>query len=162
VIVGDTSEFSLTTRAFLKAYRWRRIDPIPWAPLRTPLRESNVAIVSTAGLVLPGQPPFDASMKGGDASYRVIPDDAHVASMVDTHRSETYDHAAVESDPNLGFPLDRLHELARDGVIGRANGRHLSFMGSITATQRMVKETAPEAARMLVDDGVDAVVLVPI
>jgi len=156
--VGDTSEFSLATRSFLKAYRWRRIDPIPWTPLRKPLRDCNVAIVSTAGLVLPGQPPFDSSIKGGDASYRVIPDDAHVAAMIDTHRSETYDHSGVESDPNLGFPLDRLHELA----IGRANRRHLSFMGSLTATQRLVKETAPEAARLLVDDGVDAVVLVPI
>jgi len=156
--VGDTSEFSLATRAFLKAYRWRRIDPIPWTPLRKPLRDCNVAIVSTAGLVLPGQPPFDSSIKGGDASYRLIPDDAHVAAMIDTHRSETYDHSGVESDPNLSFPLDRLHELA----IGRANRRHLSFMGSLTATQRLVKETAPEAARLLVDDGVDAVVLVPI
>lgn len=160
--MGDTSEFSLTVRAFLKAYRWRRIDPIPWTPLRKPLRDCNVAIVSTAGLVLPGQPPFDSSIKGGDASYRVIPDDAHVAAMIDTHRSETYDHSPVESDPNLGFPVDRLHELARDGVIGRANRRHLSFMGSLTATQRLVTETAPEAARLLVDDGVDAVVLVPI
>jgi len=160
--VGDTSEFTLATRAFLKAYRWRRIDPVPWAPLRKPLSDCNVAIVSTAGLVLSGQAPFDSSVKGGDASYRVIPDDAHIAAMIDTHRSETYDHAGIESDPNLAFPLDRLHELARDGVIGRTAHRHLSFMGSITATGRMVTETAPEATRLLVADGVDAALLVPV
>ena len=160
--MGDVSEFGIATRTFLRAYRWRRIDPVPWTPLRRPLRECNVAIVSTAGFVLAGQPPFDADVKGGDFSYRIIPDDAHTTSLIDTHRSETYDHTAIRSDPNLGFPLDRLHELARDGVIGRANHRHLSFMGSITATGRLTNESAPEAARLLVDDGVDAALLVPV
>lgn len=160
--MGDTSEFSLTTRAFLKAYRWRRIDPVPWSPLRKPLRECNVAIVTTAGMVASGQPPFDNEMKGGDTSYRVIADDAKTATLIETHRSQTYDHAGVHADANLAFPLDRVHELAHDGVIGRANRRHLSFMGSITAPGRLVKETAPEAARLLVDDGVDAALLVPV
>jgi D-proline reductase (dithiol) PrdB len=68
----------------------------------------------------------------------------------------------VQSDPNLAFPLDRLHELVRDGVIGRAARRHVSFMGSITAPGRMTKESAPEVTRLLVDDGVDAALLVPV
>ena len=160
--MGDLSEFSLPTRAFLKAYRWRRIDPVPWSPLRKPLTESNVALVTTAGLVLPDQPPFDDGVKGGDTSFREIPADADVRSLIDTHRSETFDHSGIAADPNLAFPLDRLHELARGGVIGRTNRRHLSFMGSITATARLVKERAPEAARLLVEDKVDAALLVPV
>jgi D-proline reductase (dithiol) PrdB len=160
--VGDLGELSLPVRAFLKVYRWRRIDPVPWSPLRKPLAESNVALVTTAGLVLPDQPPFDDGVKGGDASFREIPADADVRSLIDTHRSDTYDHAGIATDPNLAFPLDRLHELARDGVVGRVNRRHLSFMGSITATARLVKERAPEAARLLVADGVDVALLVPV
>lgn len=160
--MGDFSEFSFPIRTFLKAYRWRRIDPVPWSPLRKPLSESNVALVTTAGLVLPQQAPFDEHVKGGDASYRVIPAEADVRTLIDTHRSETFDHSGVAADANLAFPLDRLHELARDGVVGRVNGRHLSFMGSITATARLVKERAPEAARLLAEDAVDAALLVPI
>ncbi len=160
--MGDLGELSLPVRAFLKVYRWRRIDPVPWSPLRKPLAESNVALVTTAGLVLPDQPPFDDGVKGGDASFREIPADADVRSLIDAHRSDTFDHAGIAADPNLAFPLDRLHELARDGVVGRVNRRHLSFMGSITATARLVKERAPEAARLLVEDGVDAALLVPV
>jgi len=160
--VGDISEFSFPVRAFLKAYRWRRIDPVPWSPPRKPLAEANVALVTTAGLVLPGQPPFDEHVKGGDSSFRVIPSEAEVRTLIDTHRSETFDHAGVAADPNLAFPLDRLHELARGGAVGRVNRRHLSFMGSITATARLVTERAPEAARLLVEDGVDAALLVPV
>jgi D-proline reductase (dithiol) PrdB len=160
--VGDLDEFSFPIRAFLKAYRWRRIDPVPWSPPRKPLAEANVALVTTAGLVLPEQAPFDEHVKGGDATYRIIPSDADVRTLIDTHRSETFDHSGVAADPNLAFPIDRLHELARDGIVGRVNRRHLSFMGSITATARLVKERAPEAARLLDEDKVDAALLVPV
>ncbi|HXH38863.1 MAG TPA: glycine/sarcosine/betaine reductase selenoprotein B family protein [Thermoanaerobaculia bacterium] len=160
--MGDVSEFSFVVRAFLKAYRWWRIDPVPWTPLRKPLAEANVALVTTAGLVMPDQPPFLEKTKGGDTSYRVIPGDAVVSSLIDTHRSETFDHRGIQSDPNLAFPLDRLHELARDGRIGRVNQRHLSFMGSITAPRRLIRNTAPEAAQLFVQDGVDVVLLVPV
>ena len=160
--MGDLDEFSFPIRAFLKAYRWRRIDPVPWSPPRKPLAEANVALVTTAGLVLPEQAPFDEHVKGGDASFREIPADAGVRTLIDTHRSETFDHSGIAADPNLAFPLDRLHELARDGVVGRVHRRHLSFMGSITATARLVKERAPEAARLLADDRVDVALLVPV
>ena len=160
--MGDTSEFSLATRAFLKVYPWRRIDPIPWTPLRKPLAEAKVAIVTTAGLVMQDQEPFDDDVKGGDYSFRVIPHDADVASLIDTHRSETFDHSGIQSDPNLAFPLDRLHELARDGRIGSVSERHLSFMGSITAPARLMRDSAPAAAQLLVEDGVDVALLVPV
>jgi D-proline reductase (dithiol) PrdB len=160
--MGDVSEFSFVVRAFLKTYPWRRIDPIPWAPLRKPLAEANVAIVTTAGLVMPDQEPFDDDVKGGDSSFRVIQADADVSSLIDTHRSETFDHSGIREDPNLAFPLDRLHEMRSDGRIGRVNDRHLSFMGSITAPGRLMRDSAPAAAELLVADGVDVALLVPV
>lgn len=160
--MGETSEFSLTIRLFLKAYRWRRIDPVPWTPLKKPLSQCRVALVSSAGLVLPDQAPFDESVKGGDPSFREIPADADVRKLLDTHRSESFDHTGVHQDPNLAFPLARVREMAAAGRIGAVNGRHLSCMGSITAPGRMIANTAPPAARLLVEDGVDAAVLVPV
>jgi D-proline reductase (dithiol) PrdB len=160
--VAELSELSFTSRAFLAAYRWRTIDPVPWSPLRMPLGDCNVALVSTAGMVLPGQAPFDAEVRGGDVSFREIAADAQASTLIDTHRSKSFDHAGMHADPNLGFPIDRMRELASEGVIGRANRRHLSFMGSITAPGRLIGESAPAAAQLLVDDGVDAVLLVPV
>jgi len=160
--MGDVTEFSFAVRTFLKLYRWRRIDPIPWTPLRKPLGECNVALVTTGGLTLPDQTPFDDNLDGADYSFRIIPGDAGVSTLIDTHRSETFDHAGIQSDPNLAFPLDRLHELARDRRIGRVNSRHLSFMGSITAPGRLIRDTAPAAARLLVEDAVDVALLVPV
>lgn len=160
--MGDVSEFSLKTRLFLKAYPWRRIDPVPWAPPGKPLSECRLALLSSAGFVLPDQEPFDESMRGGDPSFREIPGDVDVSTLIDTHRSETFDHTGMARDPNLAFPIDRVRELAEGGRVGSVNRRHLSFMGSITAPGRLTKRTAPEAVRWLVEDGVEAALLIPV
>ena len=160
--MGGTSEFPLTIRLFLKTYQWRRIDPVPWTPLRKPLSQCQLALVSSAGFVLPDQPPFDESLRGGDTSFREIPADAEARTLVDTHRSESFDHSGLQKDPNVAFPLDRVRELAAAGRIGSVNHRHLSCMGSITAPGRLIKETAPPAVRKLVEDGVDVALLIPV
>jgi len=160
--VGDLSEFSASVRLFLRAYPWRRIDPVPWAPPRKPLSQARIALVSTAALVLPGQQPFDPHVRGGDVSCREIPAGADVRSLVDTHRSETFDHSGIAADPNIAFPLDRLRELASDGVIGAVAPRHFSLMGSILAPGRLVRDTAPVIATTLVSDEVDVALLVPV
>lgn len=160
--MGDLSEFPLRFRLFLRAYRWRRVDPVPWAPLAKPLAECRLALVSTAGMVLPGQDLFDDSVPGGDFGFREIPGDASVADLRDSHRSESFDHAGMRRDPNLAFPLDRLRELVERGRIGSVARRHVSLMGSLTATGRFRRDTLPEVARRLVADGVDVALLVPV
>ncbi len=160
--MAELSELPLSVRLFIKTYPWRRIDPLPWAVPRKPLRASKIALVSTAGLVLPEQPRFDDSVKGGDWSYREIPDDADVTTLIESHRSKSFDRSGLHADANLAFPLDRLHELVRDGTIGAANHRHFSLMGSITAPGRLVAQSAPRIADALEEDEVDAVLLIPI
>lgn len=160
--MGELSEFSFATRAFLRAYRWRRVDPVPWAPLNKPLAECRLALVSSAGFVLRDQAPFDESVRGGDVSFRRIPSDVAVSELVDTHRSESFDHTGLSRDANVAFPLDRVRELAESGRVGSLAPTHWSFMGSITAPGRLVRDTAPEVARSLVDDSVDVALLVPV
>ncbi|HEX2832426.1 MAG TPA: glycine/sarcosine/betaine reductase selenoprotein B family protein [Thermoanaerobaculia bacterium] len=160
--MAELADLPLSTRLFLKTYPWRRIDPVPWAEPRKSLAASNVALVSTAGLVLPTQPRFDDDIKGGDWSYREIPDDADVSTLIESHRSKSFDHSGLRTDANLGLPLDRLHELVRDGLIGSANRRHFSLMGSITAPGRLIAQSAPAVADALAADEVDAVLLIPI
>jgi len=160
--MAHVDELSLKTRLFLKAYPWRRIDPVPWTPLPKPLAQCRLALVSSAGFVLPDQEPFSPDIRGGDTSYREIPDDADLSTLIDCHRSHSFDHSGMHRDPNLAFPRDRVHELAAAGRIGEVNRRHLSFMGSITAPGKLIRETAPEAVRLLVEDGVDVALLVPV
>ena len=155
-------ELRLSDRIFVRTYRWRRIDPVPWTPLPRPLAECRLALVTSAALVLPDQEPFDDEVRGGDTSFREIPADTDVKTLIETHRSQSFDHAGIARDPNVAFPIDRARELAAAGRIGEVNRRHLSFMGSITAPGRLIRDSAPAAARLLVEDGVDVALLVPV
>jgi D-proline reductase (dithiol) PrdB len=160
--MAETRDLSIGLRAFLKAYPWRRIDPVPVARLPKPIDECRVVIVSSAGFVVPGDEPFSQTVRGGDFTFRVIPQDADVRSLEEHHRSDSFSHAGIEADRNLGLPLDRLHELEAEGEIGAVAPRHISVMGSITAPGRFITKTLPEVADILTEDQVDVALMVPV
>ena len=158
----ELSEFPLATRLFLGAYPWRRIDPVPWKVLAKPLAQCRLGLVSTAGFVATGDIPFDVTVKGGDPSFREIPHDVQASELREHHRSHAFDHRGLAADPNLAFPIDRLRELVTRGRIGKLNRRHLSFMGSITAPGRLLRDFLPAAASLFEEDRVDVALLVPV
>lgn len=160
--MASLSDLSLKNRIFMATYRYRALDPVPFTRPGKPLQEARVALVTTGGVHLPSQVPFDNEVKCGDVTFRVIPADADVATLGIAHKSDAFDQSGFQADRNLGFPLERLREMAERGEIGSLNSRALSFMGSITAPARLVKETAPAAAALLAADGVDVAFLVPL
>jgi D-proline reductase (dithiol) PrdB len=160
--MAEFDDLSFADRSFMKLYPYRRSPWKAMARLAKPLARSRGALVTTAALHLPGQEPFDEAIRGGDSSYREIPGTAQVSLLQSSHRSKSFDRSGLERDPNLAFPLDRLRELSARGLLGPPNSRHFSFMGSITAPGRLLKETAPEVARKLREDGADWVLLTPV
>lgn len=142
-------------------YKWQRIDPVPWARPTTSLAESRVGLVINACMVAPGQQPFDAEKPDNDASMRVIASDTDPRTLLNTFPGQSFDHAGLEADPNLLIPLDRLHELADTGTIAEVAPRTVSLCGHLPKPQALKEQTAPEVARMFVEDGVDVALLVP-
>ena len=162
--MANYDELKLTHRLFMRGYPFRRYaaNPTPCATLRVPLAQARIALVTSAGFRLATQPAYDRSLKMGDASFRELPTNVDVATLIEDHKSDSFNHAGVQTDANLALPLDRFRELERDGVIGTLNRRHFSFMGSIIGPHRLINETAPQVAQLLKDDGVDAVFLTPV
>ena len=156
------TDLSLKYRAFMRMYRYRRVDWRPGSVLTKPLAAARVAAITSAGYYLPTQPPFDESVRGGDCSYRIIEQRADLHALRIGNRSDAFDPSGLEVDKNLALPLDRLHELVSERAIGEVAPRHFSIMGSITAPGKLVSRTAPEIAAMLRQDAVDAVLLVPV
>ena len=160
--MGELKEFPLKYRIFLKTYRWRRIDPVPRSQLNKSLAESRLVLISSAGIVAAEQKPFDNSIRGGDPSIREISSDIDVSTLLETHRSDAFDHTGIRQDPNLAFPADRLREMAAAGRIGSLNSRYMSIMGSVTAPGRLIKKTIPRVVPKLIEDQVDAALLIPV
>ena len=159
--MAKPSDLSLKDRLWYHRYRFRQVDPLPWHPPTVPLGEARVAVVTSAGVHLPEDPPFE-KVKGGDFSYRVIPFEAPLSSLVLSHPSGAWDRSGVQADMNLALPLERLRELQEAGEIGEVAPRHLSFQGSVTAPLRLLRHSAPEAAETMADDGVDVALLTPV
>ncbi len=146
------------SRFFMKLYRGKRYGTSPHTPLHLPLNECKVALITTAGFFLHGQPPFEK----GDCSHREIPNSIQTQTLINGHKSAAYDERGLETDPNLAFPLDRFRELETAGKIGSLNDRHFSFMGSITKPHALITQSAPEVGSLLKADDVDVAFLTPV
>jgi D-proline reductase (dithiol) PrdB len=155
-------DLTLAHRLLMRAYRYRQVDWSPGSRLAKPINAVKLAVISSAGLCLPTQAPFDESLRGGDFSFRELPGDVDVQTLLISHRSSAFERAGALEDRNLVFPLERLRELVGSGELRALNHRHFSFMGSISAPGRLIAQTAPAVASELRRDNVDAVLLVPV
>jgi D-proline reductase (dithiol) PrdB len=135
--------------------------PIPFAHLNKSLAECTVSLITTGGVHLTSQPPFDMQDPDGDASLREIPGDVGLADLTITH--DYYNHSSADQDLNVVFPLEQFRELAQRGVIGGVGRHHFGLMGHIEGVhlRRLQEKTAPEIAAKLRADGVDFAFLTP-
>ena len=133
----------------------------PWTPFEKDISTCRLALVTTGGVHLALQKPFDMKDPAGDPTFREIPADARPADLEITHNY--YDHADADKDVNVLFPIERVRELKQSNEIGDVNHRHFSFMGHIMKRHinTLMKESAPRVAAALKSDHVDIVILTP-
>lgn len=144
-----------------KSHQFVEGRDIPWTPLRKPVAESVMALVTTAGVHLTSQEPFNMDDPDGDPSFRAIPSDARKEDLTITHKY--YDHSAADRDINVVLPLDRMRELLAEKRIGGIAPLVYGFMGHVDGRhlRTLMEVTAPEVACRLKHDGAEAVVLTP-
>jgi D-proline reductase (dithiol) PrdB len=159
-------QVDFATGQILKA--WIDREPkreIPWTPLGKPLSQCTVAIVSSAGLALTSEQPFDQEGERrnpwwGDPSYRVLPRGTRTGDV-------TISHMHIASEPGMEdldcvLPLTRLEELAAQGVIGAVAPSHYSIMGFLLKPQEMLERSMPRIIESMKTEGVDLALLVPV
>src|SRR5437879_1820215 len=143
-------------------YRWAHYVDAPFHPLRKPLAQCRIAIVTTAA-------PFDPA-KGDQGPGAKYNGGAKFYSVYDGDTSKTHDlrisHIAYDrvhttaDDSGTWFPLPQFQRLANERRIGDVAPR---FFGAPTnRSHRVTLETdAPEILARCRADQVDAAVLVP-
>lgn len=140
---------------------FRENQDIPWTPLKKKIKDCRIALITTGGVHLKNQPPFDMKNPHGDPTYREIPRDTPRENLTITH--DYYDHRDADKDINIIFPIERLKELVQLQIIGEEAPFHYSFMGHIDKEliDILIRQTAPEVAEKLRAAQVDAVLLTP-
>lgn len=129
----------------------------PFVPLRKPLSECRLGLVSSGGVYKAGQVAFHYK---DDISLRVIDTNTPAHELRATHFA--YDLTDARRDPNVVLPLAALNALVAEGELGELNRNAYTFMGGIYSARKVREQIAPELARQFVRDEVDVVLLVPV
>jgi hypothetical protein len=141
-------------------FAWTVNESAPWTPLQQPLDRTAVALVGTCGAYRRGVDcPFDAENWYGDPSFKEIPIHTPPGELAFAHTHYAHDH--VDQDPQVAFPLVHLQQLEADSVIGRFVNPAISFSGFVPQPRQLIVQTAPAAAKRLVEAGTQAALLVP-
>src|SRR5215469_10574152 len=136
-------------------YRGVQNESAPFTPLRKPIAESRIALISSGGIMYRDQPRFHRE----DASYRRIPKDARADELSVWHFG--YPTRDAERDVNCVFPIARMRELEAAGVMGALIDPAFSFMGGIYSARKVRDELAPQIVDELKRAHADAFFLVP-
>lgn len=137
---------------------------IPWTPLARPLNRTCLALITSAGISLKTQPPFDMEREKreptwGDPTYRAIPWGTAEKDIQVNHLHINTSH--ILQDMNVILPLSLMAELEKEGVIGRLAPTSYSFYGfQFQGTGFLQTAIAPIAEKMR-EEGVEAVLLTP-
>jgi len=135
--------------------------PPPFVRPEKPLSSCRVAVVTTAGLYLPGDEPFNVDAPRGDPGFRELPADLDAADLLVAHTH--YPHRYFEEDPEVILPIATLRRLEAADIFQLAP-RFFSFGFGGMLTREYIdprRGTAHQVARALADDGVDLALLVP-
>jgi D-proline reductase (dithiol) PrdB len=161
LIAKILTKFPSLVKLLTGLYKPIESEGIPWTPLKKALKDSTVAVVTTAGVHDKARKPFDMADPNGDPTFRVIDISNPLNSLMITH--DYYDHKDADRDINVVFPIDRLKEFEQEGIIGGLSALHYGFMGHIMGPhiETLVKITAPQVANLLKSDRIDIVLLTP-
>jgi D-proline reductase (dithiol) PrdB len=144
-------------------YRWAHYAEVPFTPLRKPLAESRVGLVTTAAPYQPdkGDQGPGAPYNGGAKFYKVYSGDTAIGhDLRISHIAYDRVHTTA-TDSNTWSPLPLLREVATSGRIGELAPR---FHGAPTnrSQRATLEQDCPELYARLAEDKVDAAILVAV
>ncbi|HOO38842.1 MAG TPA: glycine/sarcosine/betaine reductase selenoprotein B family protein [Deltaproteobacteria bacterium] len=137
---------------------------IPWTPLKKPLAETTFSLMTSAGISLKGDEPFDMDREKreptwGDPTHREIPRDTSEADIEVNHLHINTGY--ILEDLNVMLPMRRFSEFEDEGIIERLARTCYSYYGYQLDSAYLLEQTMPKVAARMRQEGVEAVLLTP-
>ncbi|MBI5181144.1 MAG: hypothetical protein HZA05_07045 [Nitrospirae bacterium] len=161
LIAKILTRFPALLNIYVKRAKPVVVEGTPWMPFTKDLKKCKIVLLTTAGVHLKSQSPFNMNDPDGDPTYREIPLNTPNSELMITH--DYYDHKDADKDINIVFPIDRLKEMKAEGEIKEIAEINYGFMGHIDEQhlKTLINAIAPEIAKKLKTNHVDAAILTP-
>jgi sarcosine reductase len=131
--------------------------PKPAPPIKD-MREANIALVTSSGLIPKGNPdeltPAFSESFGG---YSIKDVDRLCSDIYTYYHIGTSPHY-INEDPHRALPVDAMRELEKQGVIGKLNETYYAYSGALTSVESS-RNIAKGIVQRLIADHVDGVIL---
>jgi D-proline reductase (dithiol) PrdB len=133
---------------------------VPLARVKKPLSESKLTLISSCGVHAKSDPPLDVCHPFGDFRFRRVRSNLRHEDLV-IHQLK-YPHDDADLDINVIFPIERLQELASEGVLGGLTTNFFSFIGYSMDPEKFERTVAKDIAESVaVEERADAALLAP-
>lgn len=158
--IDKTREYYLA-EGYNNPYNWAHFDEVPFTPLKKPLSDCCITIVSTSDVAVKS-----TENQSDENEHTLIGNVYEIGSGLAASdlftRQEHYDrHATNLDDVDTFFPITQLHESVAEGRVGRIAP---SLYGVFTAySQKKTRDTdAPDVLKRCRENNVDVAVLTPV
>ena len=156
----DKSREYYAAQGYERPYRWAAHDDAPFQPLKKPLAESRIGIVTTSNQLGPGESPEDDPDERPPRRTYAQPVEPPPQAMYT--RDLSWDKEATHTrDVETFIPIGALRYFVEKSRIGSLSKR---FYGVPTdySQRRTIEFDAPAVLQNCREDDVDVAVLVPL
>lgn len=158
----DRTTADYLRQGYEKPYQWAHHEEAPFTRLSKPLSECNVGLIGTSEVAVR----FDAETEENpvvEEDFRgiySIPADMPTERFYS--RTASFDRNATHlDDVNAYYPIDRLREAVADGRVGGMPDRVYGAYNNYSQ-RKVLTEEAPKVLEYCREDGVDALIMVPV
>ena len=137
---------------------------IPWTLMKKPLSQTTIALVTSAGINLKTDPPFDMEREKreaiwGDRSFRTIPKGTTEKDVEVNHLHINTNY--IKRDINVILPLARMAEFEQERIIGHLAPTSYSFYGFQWQNTDFLEEAIEPISKKMKLEGVEAILMTP-
>ena len=167
----DKTRDYYTSQGYDKSYRWAHNETAPFTPLKKPLCESRVTLISTAGFTLMPEGGLSEQEKQalmtsgsnvGSYDLEVWPVPSEISEEQILYVVANHDRSQSDmSDPNTFYPVTRLREFAAEGVLGSLAPTYFRLKENYSQ-RKTIEVDAPEVLKRCQEEQVDVALLSPV
>lgn len=158
----DRTRDDYIRQGYEKSYQWAHFEDVPFTPLKKPLKECRIGLLGTSEVAVKFDPATEKNPINEEDFRGVYTIPASTPTDKLYSRTLSFDRNATHlDDVNAYYPVERLREAVASGRVGSMPERLYGAYNNYSQRKVLTQE-APKALAYAREDGLDAIVMVPV